>query len=1319
VSLAAPLRSLFAIGLVLALSATLSFGQSSATQQSPAPRSAPRKILVLVKAREANHETNVRYLGGFLHKAGFDYEARDIESLLASPTGLSGYAGVVTAYLTNRMVGADRYPEFLVERLIARQPVIVVGTYGAYQNLTPKPDKTYAEAGVDASRLNAFFRPFGLEFNFAFCGDPTKLRAVRREHRFSEFETPLAAKDLNYYQLFKSIDLRNRVYLGVERTDLKASESAFIAHTPFGGMILEGYGSFWSPEKKAMVQRVDLAEFFREGLTRSLPEIVRAGPPASIPPTETQRVTPSAVSSVQPFTLTTTGPSPLVGPTITVSPRAFVGKVVVLFKKRDANHELHVKYLGDFVNEAGYDYDAVDVESLLERPRDLSGYDGIVTAYLSSEMVGAHKYPRFLLDQMEAGLPIVIIGSYGAYQGLLPKKGGTFNRWNEATKEINTFFWQFGLEFYFAFTSDSKKLRLKKHDKEFSEYEALLTAKDLTYFQLFRSVNRANRVHLSVERADIFDSESALVVHTPFGGMILEGYGFFWSPEKKLMLQRVHMAEFLKQALSREVGEVKRYEIGTHEDLVKVNPLPRRAPPILDPRPVQGEVLRRLLVLYKKSEAPKIEAHPFHARAEIAANHLGLIPEYWPIDVKGLPPADLVERCRGILTWHTTPFLENARAYGEWLLEQVQGGKKLAVIQDYGASVDPETQEEPVVQHQLFKELGLRTQKMKPPRVERAPTVRVTDDLIGFEHPADIRYVSYSRRTQSISPSCAVHFSLSDQAWGPIDLVSTAPNGGAALENAAFFFPPGNAERRELIEKALKGEIQVEVAEEPTIGSWIIDPFAFLDKTMGLDDVPAPDFTTINGSRIAYSHIDGDAFDSICLIDKAHVAGEVIIRSILEKYCVLPHTVSVISKQVETSGTEFYQPIVELARRMYRLPQVEIASHTTTHPFDWVEGDPYVVNPGQFPFEIAYREQKFTQEIWGSKLWIEKYLAPPGKPCNVLLWSGATNPDDRALEVAWRAGMENLNGGDPVFDSEHPSIAGLCPISTRQGPFRQYHTSAQNDYIYSLFLTGDWGGQRKVLDHFEKTGSPRRLLPMNLYYHFYSGIKKEGLEALTLVLDHLLARAKAGEIAPVFTSDYCRIAADYFTTRIIRDGADGWSVSNEGNLRTLRIKRPVHIDLDRSKGVIGYKQELGQTYVHLDGTRRRKVVLSATAPRMLYLRQASMIIDGSRRGPGCLELDLRGFGWAVFTIAGAHPSETHQITLLEQSGRPVVETQTVADSSGVLRFRHLLPPPSGHYTLRITRGNRPLPCERVAPQLKPAGGDALGRRREASLVRKR
>ena len=71
-------------------------------------------------------------------------------------------------------------------------------------------------------------------------------------------------------------------------------------------------------------------------------------------------------------------------------------------------------------------------------------------------------------------------------------------------------------------------------------------------------------------------------------------------------------------------------------------------------------------------------------------------------------------------------------------------------------------------------------------------------------------------------------------------------------------------------------------------------------------------------------------------------------------------------------------------------------------------------------------------------------------------------------QIRMRGGA--ISGYIPVSDADGSLIASLAPVAVRQGPFHQYHSSAQNDYIYTLFLTGDWGGQKKLLDHFNKTG---------------------------------------------------------------------------------------------------------------------------------------------------------------------------------------------------------------------------------------------------------
>ena len=62
----------------------------------------------------------------------------------------------------------------------------------------------------------------------------------------TEATEPIRQSDLNYYQLYKSVNPENRIFFELERTDMPFSRSALNVITPFGGMILEGYPFFWA-----------------------------------------------------------------------------------------------------------------------------------------------------------------------------------------------------------------------------------------------------------------------------------------------------------------------------------------------------------------------------------------------------------------------------------------------------------------------------------------------------------------------------------------------------------------------------------------------------------------------------------------------------------------------------------------------------------------------------------------------------------------------------------------------------------------------------------------------------------------------------------------------------------------------------------------------------------------------------------------------------------------------------------------------------------------------------------------------------------------
>ena len=58
--------------------------------------------------------------------------------------------------------------------------------------------------------------------------------------------------------------------------------------------------------------------------------------------------------------------------------------------------------------------------------------------------------------------------------------------------------------------------------------------------------------------------------------------------------------------------------------------------------------------------------------------------------------------------------------------------------------------------------------------------------------------------------------------------------------------------------------------------------------------------------------------------------------------------------------------------------------------------------------------------------------------------------------------------------------------------------------------------------------TPRRILPMNIYYHFYSGEKKVALRALKEIYDYAISQ----KITPVFTTKYISVVEGFLSGKI-------------------------------------------------------------------------------------------------------------------------------------------------------------------------------------------
>ena len=169
---------------------------------------------------------------------------------------------------------------------------------------------------------------------------------------------------------------------------------------------------------------------------------------------------------------------------------------------------------------------------------------------------------------------------------------------------------------------------------------------------------------------------------------------------------------------------------------------------------------------------------------------------------------------------------------------------------------------------------------------------------------------------------------------------------------------------------------------------WIVNPWKFLRKALRLTTLPVPDTTTENGRRLMLAHVDGDGFVSRAEWLQGTFAGDVMLKDILKKYQI-PTTVSVIQGEIAANGLypKKHKVYEQTARDIFVLPWVEIATHTYSHPYNWRAVEKRPKNKKLY-LPIKNYKFNFKTEIDGSVDYINKNLAPKGKSCRVILWSG-------------------------------------------------------------------------------------------------------------------------------------------------------------------------------------------------------------------------------------------------------------------------------------------------------------------------------------------
>lgn len=602
---------------------------------------------------------------------------------------------------------------------------------------------------------------------------------------------------------------------------------------------------------------------------------------------------------------------------------------------------------------------------------------------------------------------------------------------------------------------------------------------------------------------------------------------------------------------------------------------------------------RRVLVIHSPTANEYVQREiPPVLYGSMPLQHLGYVPDF--VDVRQLPSFPLSGRYAGIVVWlERSPETEERAKLLAWLGRQVADAVPLVFVNQLDFLLDSP----------LARTLQLKS--ASAPRSAAPVTIEQQHEMMGFEiRPRPALDSFFPMAPATGTPLLTLRRGEQRQVAAAL-----TPWGGYVMSPYALVTLPGSG----------------------TGNRWVINPFELFRQGLQQPSMPVPDVSTESGRRMLLIHMDGDGWVSRSELPGNTIAGEVLLKRVVQTY-PLPMTISVI--EAETSPQGLFPGLSAVAekaaREVFKAPHVAIATHSYSHPFKWGMLARGEVGTEVRNLRLPNYEFNLEREIQGSVRYIESRLAPPGKKVQMFLWTGDCTPGADAVGMTKQAGLFNMNGGDTTATLAHPTMTQVEGLGLARGAHYQVFAPNQNENVYTNEWTGPYYGFERVIETFEFTEKPRRLKPINIYFHTYLLTRRAGMQSFDRVMQYALRQ----EITPVHAADYARKVLD-FQNYVVARTPTGWRVRGAGALRTLRVPAALGApDLARSRAVAGYRDGAEGRYVHLSD-QAAELVLAPQERAVPHLHSANARISAYDAAPGRQRWTFEGEVALEFTLADA------------------------------------------------------------------------------------
>lgn len=622
---------------------------------------------------------------------------------------------------------------------------------------------------------------------------------------------------------------------------------------------------------------------------------------------------------------------------------------------------------------------------------------------------------------------------------------------------------------------------------------------------------------------------------------------------------------------------------------------------------------RRVLLLHscKEGDGPELLEQSAHIYGAMPLEYLGLVPEYCYIGAPEIT-APLAGRYAAIVLFPVESDVPAAirallnRAKAEQVPVVVMGSADPKVLAELGATVGDAALPGPI-------------------RVQRQPGTP-NGEVIPLINPMNTLPIAAGAGAQ-------VWLTATGTDGQSMDGAAITPWGGYALGGFGVFDLPGNTGTR-----------------------WSVEPIEFFRAALRMGSDPMPNITTRNGRRVFFVHFDGDGWPNACDQPGSPLACEILVTEFLEKYKV-PTLASVIVGEISHEG--LYPKTADAsqkwARRMFALPWIEVGSHTWSHPFDWVaasETHSRGKETKEYPYGNYLPLPNYTfstkSNVIDAAQYITDKLCPPGKKCTMILWPGDCNPPDKAVAMAYEFGLGNMNGGGATITRSQPTLSNIWPMGIPKGDYFQVYAAQSNEEDFTHNWKGPYFGFERVVESYQLTDLPRRIKPIDMYYHPYIVTKAAGAKSLHTVYQWVLKQPTHA----IHGYQYFRSVNDWRQATVARRLAGGWRLRSGAELRQwTQPATAVAPQLAQCQNVAGWNEHGEQRYLH--ATAGQVIVQSGptdkAVPRLIEAN--ADITRWAVQADGSVQLSLQGYlpveavfqlpaGWAARGAKGVKVENT-------------------------------------------------------------------------------